>query len=91
MESFAVTYASCQEVRSGEEAVEALLETHWPHMFAIGGEVVLGVCMDIRTVTLTTAWVRPDVPRAPTIQRLLNQVQAACDSRQMPMQIGFSL
>ena len=46
MESFAVTYASCQEVRSGEEAVEALLETHWPHMFAIGGEVVLGVSRD---------------------------------------------
>jgi hypothetical protein len=91
MEAFATTYASCQEVHSGEEVVKTLLETHWPHMFAMGGEVVLGVCMDLHTVTLTTAWVKPDVPRLPILQRLLTQVQAACDSQHVPMQVGFSL
>ncbi len=91
MEAFMRTYASCREVANGEDVVTALLETHWPQMFAMDGEVVLGVCMDIHTVTITTAWVKPTSPRAPILHRLLSQVQAACEAKDVPMQIQFSL
>ena len=91
MDAFETTYAAAEEVQSGHDVVKALLETHWPQMFAIDGKIVLGVCMDFKTVTLTTAWVKPTVPRAPVIQQLLGQVQAACEAKNVALHVGFSM
>lgn len=91
MDAFETTYAAAEEVQTGHDVVKALLESHWPQMFAIDGKVVLGVCMDFKTVTLTTAWVKPNIPRLPILQRLLGQVQAACEAKNVALQIGFSM
>jgi hypothetical protein len=88
--SFEEDYAQGQEVKTSDDVVRALLETHWPQIFAFGA-VVLWMCMDSQTVMLVNARVHPNLEREPEIMRVVLELQAACDKFRVPLWVGFEI
>lgn len=90
MQVFYSAYAESQEVKTADAMVRAILETHWPQMFGLGGICVLGVCMDAGVLTLTTALVEPSTPREATLAKIIRDTQTACDALGVLLRVEFS-
>ena len=88
--SFEQCYASGQEVKTAEDVVRQLLETHWPQIFAFG-PVVLWMCMDCQKVVLVNLRVDPKVEREPQVVRVVHELQKACDKFNVPLLARFEL
>jgi hypothetical protein len=90
MQVFESAYASSQEVKTADAMVRAILETHWPQMFGLGGNCVLGACMDVNVLTLATALVEPSTPREATLAKIVRETQIACDALGVPLHVEFN-
>jgi hypothetical protein len=88
--SFEEDYASGQEVKTAEDVVRGLLESHWPQIFSFGN-VVLWMCMDAQTVVLVNVRVNPKLQREPQVLRVVLELQAACDKLNTPLLVGFEM
>jgi hypothetical protein len=88
--SFEEDYASGQEVKTAEDVVRGLLESHWPQIFSFGN-VVLWMCMDAQTVVLVNVRVNPKLQREPQVLRVVLELQAACDKLNAPLLVGFEM